>query len=99
VTHSGSTLQEAIANVYAACDRIHFDGLQMRRDIDAKASNAGRVKSRRGLPLPPSGAALDYAVLRKAVALPPGIRLTPGPMLKLVDRQLGATGLLHDNCE
>jgi phosphoribosylamine--glycine ligase len=36
VTHSGSTLQEAIANVYAACDRIHFDGLQMRRDIGRK---------------------------------------------------------------
>jgi phosphoribosylamine--glycine ligase len=36
VTHSGPTLQAAIANVYAACDRIHFDGLQMRRDIGRK---------------------------------------------------------------
>jgi len=36
VTHSGSTLQEAISNVYRACDRIHFDGMQLRRDIGAK---------------------------------------------------------------
>ncbi|MGO9242715.1 MAG: phosphoribosylamine--glycine ligase [Terriglobales bacterium] len=36
VTHSGSTLQQAIANVYAACDTIHFDGLQLRRDIGRK---------------------------------------------------------------
>ena len=36
VTHSGSTLQEAIANVYAACGKLHFDGLQMRRDIGRK---------------------------------------------------------------
>lgn len=36
VTHSGKTLQQAITNVYAACDRIHFDGLQIRRDIGRK---------------------------------------------------------------
>jgi len=36
VTHSGATLQEAIANAYAACDRIHFDGMQLRRDIGRK---------------------------------------------------------------
>jgi phosphoribosylamine--glycine ligase len=36
VTHSGATLQEAIANVYAACDKIHFDGMQIRRDIGRK---------------------------------------------------------------
>jgi phosphoribosylamine---glycine ligase len=36
VTHSGSTLQEAIANVYAACEKIHFDGMQIRRDIGRK---------------------------------------------------------------
>jgi phosphoribosylamine--glycine ligase len=36
VTHSGATLQEAIANVYPACDRIHFDGMQIRRDIGRK---------------------------------------------------------------
>ena len=36
VTHSGPTLQQAIVNVYAACDRIHFDGMQLRRDIGRK---------------------------------------------------------------
>jgi len=36
VTHSGATLQEAITNVYAACDKIHFDGMQIRRDIGRK---------------------------------------------------------------
>jgi phosphoribosylamine--glycine ligase len=36
VTHSGATLQEAIANAYAACDKIHFDGMQIRRDIGRK---------------------------------------------------------------
>ena len=36
VTHSGPTLQQAIDNVYAAVDRIHFDGMQLRRDIGAK---------------------------------------------------------------
>jgi phosphoribosylamine---glycine ligase len=36
VTHSGASLQQAIANVYAACDKIHFDGMQIRRDIGRK---------------------------------------------------------------
>lgn len=36
VTHSGATLQEAIVNAYAACDKIHFDGMQIRRDIGRK---------------------------------------------------------------
>ena len=36
VTHSGATLQAAIDNVYAACEPIHFDGMQMRRDIGRK---------------------------------------------------------------
>ena len=36
VTHSGETLQHAIANAYAACDKIHFAGMQIRRDIGAK---------------------------------------------------------------
>lgn len=36
VTHSGATLRDAIANAYAACDRIHFDGMQIRRDIGRK---------------------------------------------------------------
>lgn len=36
VTHSGATLQHAIDNVYSAVERIHFDGMQIRRDIGAK---------------------------------------------------------------
>ncbi|MBI5086306.1 MAG: phosphoribosylamine--glycine ligase [Acidobacteria bacterium] len=36
VTHSGETLQEAIANAYRASDEIRFDGMQVRRDIGAK---------------------------------------------------------------
>lgn len=36
VTHSGATLQQAIDNAYAACDRIHFDGMQIRHDIGRK---------------------------------------------------------------
>ncbi|MBI4892985.1 MAG: phosphoribosylamine--glycine ligase [Acidobacteria bacterium] len=36
VTHSGPTLQQAIANAYQACDQIHFDGMQIRRDIGKK---------------------------------------------------------------
>jgi len=36
VTHSGATLQEAIANVYRAVDKISFDGMQLRRDIGRK---------------------------------------------------------------
>lgn len=36
VTHSGDTLPEAIAKVYKAVDRIHFDGMQLRRDIGKK---------------------------------------------------------------
>lgn len=36
VTHAGRTLQQAITNAYAACDRIHFDGMQMRPDIGRK---------------------------------------------------------------
>jgi phosphoribosylamine--glycine ligase len=36
VTHSGSTLRQAIDNAYAACDNIRFDGMQVRRDIGRK---------------------------------------------------------------
>lgn len=36
VTHSGATLEEAIGNAYRACDRIRFDGMQIRRDIGKK---------------------------------------------------------------
>jgi phosphoribosylamine--glycine ligase len=36
VTASGETLPAAIDSVYAAVDRIHFDGMQFRRDIGRK---------------------------------------------------------------
>jgi phosphoribosylamine--glycine ligase len=36
VTASGTDLSTAIANTYAAVDRIHFDGMQYRRDIAQK---------------------------------------------------------------
>jgi len=36
VTHSGATLAEAIANAYRACEAIHFEGMQYRRDIGRK---------------------------------------------------------------
>ncbi len=36
VTAAGATLAEAIANAYHACEAIHFDGMQMRRDIGSK---------------------------------------------------------------
>jgi phosphoribosylamine---glycine ligase len=36
VTASGSDLRLAIANAYAAVDRIHFDGMHYRRDIAQK---------------------------------------------------------------
>jgi phosphoribosylamine--glycine ligase len=36
VTASGSDLKSAIANAYAAVDKIHFDGMHCRRDIGAK---------------------------------------------------------------
>jgi len=36
VTASGTDLAAAIANTYAAVDRIHFDGMQCRRDIAQK---------------------------------------------------------------
>lgn len=36
VTHSGATLQQAIENVYRACGKIGFDGMQIRRDIGKK---------------------------------------------------------------
>jgi phosphoribosylamine--glycine ligase len=37
VTALGATLQDSIANAYAAVDKIHFDGMQFRRDIGQKA--------------------------------------------------------------
>ncbi len=36
VTASGADLSTAIRNVYAAVDRIHFDGMHCRRDIGSK---------------------------------------------------------------
>ncbi len=36
VTASGADLPEAIANTYAAVGKIHFDGMQYRRDIGQK---------------------------------------------------------------
>jgi phosphoribosylamine---glycine ligase len=38
VTGSGPTLAEARERVYAAADRIHFEGRQLRRDIAAEAA-------------------------------------------------------------
>lgn len=36
VTHSGATLHAAIENAYRACDKIRFEGMQIRRDIGKK---------------------------------------------------------------
>jgi phosphoribosylamine--glycine ligase len=36
VTATGSTLSHALDSAYAAADRIHFDGIQFRRDIGRK---------------------------------------------------------------
>jgi len=36
VTATGSTLSHALDTAYAAADRIHFDGIQFRRDIGRK---------------------------------------------------------------
>jgi phosphoribosylamine--glycine ligase len=40
VTARGATLAEARRRAYAACDRIHFDSMQLRRDIAARAAGA-----------------------------------------------------------
>jgi phosphoribosylamine--glycine ligase len=39
VTASGPTLQEALTKTYAAVDKIHFRGMQFRRDIGRKSAN------------------------------------------------------------
>ena len=36
VTASGADLATAIANAYAAVEKIHFDGMHYRRDIGAR---------------------------------------------------------------
>jgi len=37
VTARGATVAEAQRRAYAACDRIAFEGMQLRRDIAARA--------------------------------------------------------------
>jgi phosphoribosylamine--glycine ligase len=37
VTSLGDTIEAAVRRAYAAVDRIHFDGMQFRRDIGARA--------------------------------------------------------------
>jgi phosphoribosylamine--glycine ligase len=37
VTARGETIALAVERAYAACDRIHFDGMHWRRDIAARA--------------------------------------------------------------
>jgi phosphoribosylamine---glycine ligase len=39
VTASGPTLDQALTKTYAAVDKIHFRGMQFRRDIGQKSSN------------------------------------------------------------
>jgi phosphoribosylamine--glycine ligase len=39
VTASGATLDEALKNTYAAVEKIHFRGMQFRRDIGRKSLN------------------------------------------------------------
>jgi phosphoribosylamine---glycine ligase len=39
VTASGPTLEQALTKTYAAVDKIHFRGMQFRRDIGHKSSN------------------------------------------------------------
>jgi phosphoribosylamine--glycine ligase len=40
VTARGATLAEARGRAYAACDRIHFDSMHLRRDIAARSAGA-----------------------------------------------------------
>jgi phosphoribosylamine--glycine ligase len=40
VTATGSTLEEAAERAYGACDRIRFEGKQLRRDIGWQARRA-----------------------------------------------------------
>lgn len=42
VTATGTDLEQARERAYAACDRIHFEGKILRRDIGAAAVAAGR---------------------------------------------------------
>ena len=37
VTARGATVREARDRAYAAADRVRFDGMQLRRDIAARA--------------------------------------------------------------
>jgi len=40
VTARGAAIEEAVLRAYAAADRIHFDGVHLRRDIAARALKA-----------------------------------------------------------
>jgi phosphoribosylamine--glycine ligase len=40
VTARGATLAEARRRAYAACDRIRFDAMHLRRDIATRAAGA-----------------------------------------------------------
>jgi phosphoribosylamine--glycine ligase len=40
ITAIGSSLDEAASRAYAACDRVRFDGMQLRRDIGWQARSA-----------------------------------------------------------
>jgi phosphoribosylamine--glycine ligase len=40
VTARGPTLAEARRRAYAACDRIRFEAMHLRRDVAARAAGA-----------------------------------------------------------
>ena len=44
VTASGPDLASAIANAYAAVEKIHFDGMHYRHDIGSKGLKRGLVQ-------------------------------------------------------
>lgn len=44
VTGLGENMEAARRAAYAACDRIHFDGMVLRRDIGAGAAQASARK-------------------------------------------------------
>jgi phosphoribosylamine--glycine ligase len=43
VTALGETLHEAVEKAYAAVSKIHFDGMQYRKDIAARGIKLRRV--------------------------------------------------------
>lgn len=46
IVGTGATIEESRDRAYAACDRIHFEGKQMRRDIAHQAINGPAVSRR-----------------------------------------------------